>query len=217
MIRRALLGVIALAAPAEARVFTNTDEVRACVPLDNGDTLVGTGGGLVRVDATGIAKAVWTASDGLPGTRIDALVADRDRVWVGTDGGVAQFSSGKIDGAVATKPVRDIARWHGTTFLATQDGGVIELGGKALAMRGGATMPRSRASSLAVADGSLWAGTAAGLYELRGSRLEHVDGPRDVTSLATDGDDLWIGASDGVWLRSKGAAPRSLGDRKSVV
>jgi ligand-binding sensor domain-containing protein len=32
-----------------------------------------------------------------------------------------------------------------------------------------------------------------------------------VTSLVADGDELWIGSSDGVWLRAKGAAPRSLG------
>lgn len=117
--RRALLAVVALTAPAHAAVvFTNTDEVRACLPLAGGDTLAGTAGGLVRVDPAGLPLRVWTASDGLPGTRIDALIADGERVWVGTDGGVAELA-GAVSHAVATRPVRDIARWRDTTYLAT--------------------------------------------------------------------------------------------------
>lgn len=206
----ALGAIIALTAPAQARtVYTNTDEVRTCLPLAGGDTLVGTGGGLVRVDATGAVRQVWTASDGLPGTRIDALVADGDRVWIGTDAGVAQLTAG-IERAVATKPVRDIARFRGRVFLATWDGGVVELGGDTLAMRGGPQALRVRASALAVASGTLWAGTAAGLYRMRDGRLDHVDGPREVNSLVADGDKLWIGAPDGVWL-ADGGAPHNLG------
>lgn len=225
------LAGLGLAAPAGARVFTSTDEVRACLPLPGGDTLVGTGGGLVQVDPAGAARRVWTASDGLPGTRIDALVADGDRVWIGTEGGVAELDprpsppavraaqdlraaqdpgAGVVSRAVATRPVRDIARWHGATYLATWDGGVIALGGGALAMHGGAAAPRMRASSLAVARGTLWAGTAAGLYRLAGGALEHVDGPRDVTALVADGDALWIGASDGLWTAGRGGV-RALG------
>jgi len=210
VIGRAVLAMLAMTAPAAARtVFTSTDEVRACVPLAGGDTLVGTGGGLVRADAAGVARQVWTASDGLPGTRIDALVADGDRVWVGTDGGVAEFAGG-VSRAVAGKPVRDIARWRGATYLATWGGGVIELGGGAVAIRGGAAALQLRAAALAVAGGALWAGTAAGLYQLRGGKLEHVDGPRDVTALVGDGGALWIGASDGLWIRD-GHGVRALG------
>ncbi|HEU4732499.1 MAG TPA: hypothetical protein VFT22_31605, partial [Kofleriaceae bacterium] len=201
MIGRALLAIAAMTATARAGVvFTSTDEVRACLPLPGGDTLVGTGGGLVRVDPAGLPRRVWTASDGLPGTRIDALVADGDHLWVGTDAGIAELSGG-IAHATATRPVRDVARWRGALYLATWDGGVLPLGGAPLAMHGGAAAPRLRASSLAVVAGTLWAGTAAGLYQLRGGRLEHVDGPRDVTALVADGAALWIGASDGLWLR----------------
>jgi hypothetical protein len=221
----ALLAMIALTAPAHAGVvFTNTDEVRACVPLTGGDTLVGTAGGLVRIDPAGLVRRVWTASDGLPGTRIDALIADGERVWVGTDAGVAEFA-GDVSHAVATRPVRDIARWRGTTYLATWDGGVIAIGdghggaavatsnghiGAAVAMRGGTPALRMRASALAVADGTLWAGTAAGLYQMRSGRLERIDGPRDVTALVADGATLWIGSGDGLWTRD-GHGVRALG------
>lgn len=206
VVGRAVLALAALAAPAHARdVFTSTDEVRACVPLPGGDTLAGTAGGLVRLDAAGAVRRVWTASDGLPGTRIDAVVADGERVWVGTDAGVAEWA-GDVSHAVATRPVRDIARWRGTTYLATWDGGVVALAaegstGAAVAMRGGSEALRMRAAALAVAGGTLWAGTAAGLYQMRNGKLERGDGPRDVTALVADGARLWIGASDGLWQR----------------
>ena len=214
MIARALLAVVALTAPAQARVvFTSTDEVRACLPLAGGDTLAGTAGGLVRVDSAGLPLRVWTASDGLPGTRIDALVADGERIWVGTDGGVAELA-GEISHAVPTRPVRDIARWEGTTYLATWDGGVIALGpepgGTVIAMRGGPAVQRMRASSLAVAGGTLWAGSAAGLYQMRNGALERITGPRDVTALVADGATLWIGTSDGLWTRD-GRGVRAVG------
>jgi len=211
-----ILAVLGMTSPAQARtVFTNTDEVRACLPMAGGDTLVGTGGGLVQVDADGLARHVWTASDGLPGTRVDALVADGDRVWVGTDAGIARFT-GDITHGVVTRPVRDLVHWRGAIYLATWDGGVVKLGedaalpGDPLAMHGGATALRARVAALAVAGGTLWAGTAAGLYRLHGGELDHVDGPREVNALVADGDRLWIGAPDGVWL-ADGHAPKRLG------
>src|SRR5262249_19854091 len=75
--------------------------------------------------------------------------------------------------------------------------------GTAVAMRGGPAAQRMRASSLAVAGGTLWAGSAAGLYQMRSGTLERSDGPRDVTALATDGATLWIGTSDGLWTRDR--------------
>jgi len=211
----ATLGLAASAGQARAKVFTNTDEVRACVPLASGDVLVGTGGGLVKMSPAGEVRRVWTASDGLPGTRIDALVADgdgdRDAIWVGTEGGLARWQGDAIGTATASKPVRDLVRFRDRTYVATLDTGIVELGGASLAMRGGNALARNRASSVTVADGALWAGTAAGLYQLRGARLERVEGPKDVTALVGDGATLWIGASDGVWVREHGSSPRLVG------
>ena len=65
-------------------------------------------------------------------------------------------------------------------------------------------------AALAVAGGTLWAGTAAGLYRLHGGQFDHIDGPREVSSLVADGHQLWIGAPDGVWL-ADGGAPNRLG------
>jgi hypothetical protein len=99
-----LLAVLALPAVAAAApiVHTDTREVRACLPLPEGGALVGTGGGLVRVDAAGVRREVWTAADGLPGTRIEALIADGDRLWVGADGGGARITARRwVDRRVA--------------------------------------------------------------------------------------------------------------------
>jgi ligand-binding sensor domain-containing protein len=199
----AMVGTARADAPRVRAVMTNTDEVRACLALPGGDTLVGTAGGLVRVDATGAARRVWTASDGLPGTRIDALVGDGAHAWIGTDAGVAELADGAIARSVATKPVRDVVRLGKDIYLATWDGGVVKLGAGPVPMVGGTAAARARVSSLAVANGTLWAGSAAGLYRLTKGRFERVEiaGPRDIASLAGDGDSLWIGAANGLWLR----------------
>jgi hypothetical protein len=86
----AVLGAGALA------VSTDLSDVRACHVLDGGDVLVGTGGGLARYDARGKVRAVWTAVDGLPGTRIDGISQVGNALWIGTEGGAAQVS---LDGA----------------------------------------------------------------------------------------------------------------------
>ncbi|MBA3465124.1 MAG: hypothetical protein H0T46_34645, partial [Deltaproteobacteria bacterium] len=73
-------------------VSTDLAEVRACHVLDGGDFLVGTGGGLARYDSRGEVRAVWTAIEGLPGTRIDSISMVGDALWIGTETGAAQIA-----------------------------------------------------------------------------------------------------------------------------
>ncbi len=215
-------------AGAAPSVHTNVGEVRACHPLGSGEFLVGTGGGLVRVDARGTTRAVWTAVDGLPGTRIDSISRLGDTLWIGTEAGAAAVS---IDGTklsiartAETRSVRDLVKLAGVTYVATWEGGVNTLGADgALTMvpfRGGtgsrsrtANQNRSRISSLAIADGALWAGTAGGLYKLRAGALELVTietGANEVTSLFGDGTKLWIATTAGLFSRD-GTTVRSYG------
>jgi ligand-binding sensor domain-containing protein len=212
-----MLIAAALASAADAHadvrtVETSTSEARACLPLADGDALVGTGGGLVRVDEKGAPRGVWTASDGLPGTRVDGVIGDGEHAWIATDGGVAEITAGDDGGvaiarAVATKPARDVARFDGAIYVATWDGGVVKLGKSASAvgvpMSGGAKAKRNRVAALAIADGALWAGTEAGLYRLRGARFEKITGT-GVTALAGDGARLWIGTAGGLAVRDGG-------------
>lgn len=231
-----VVGILAgSAAPAAAdgaravAVHTDVSEARACLPLAGGGALIGTGGGLVRADATGGITATWTATDGLPGTRIDTIAELGDgELWVGTDAGAARITvsendrTGKnaktaltIDRAIRERhSVRAIARLGDTTYLATWDGGLEQLPGAATKptqvkfRTGKGTGARARVAALAVVGDTLYAGTAAGLYQLARGRLAPVtvDGITDtaVVALYADGDGttLWIATADGLHARA---------------
>ncbi len=208
----------AFAAPT---VQTDLAEVRACHPLDGGDFLVGTGGGLARYNARGSLRAVWTAVDGLPGTRIDGISAVGDALWIGTETGAALIS---LDGTklsvtrnAETRSVRQVIAFDGALYAATWEGGVRKLGARSsteLSWKGGNNpQARARVSSLAVADGALWAGTANGLYRLSKGTFELTSieaGANEVASLLGDGKTLWIGTTAGLYTR-EGSFVRGFG------
>jgi ligand-binding sensor domain-containing protein len=209
---------VAAAAPA-VRVHGDTREVRACLPLPDG-ALVGTGGGLVRVGADGATRAVWTAADGLPGTRVDAVVAIDDDVWVATDAGAARVrvtgDAITIEQALASRPVRDVARSNGDVYLATWDGGVLRVAARGLLPVPFATAAagKDRVAALAVAGGTLWAGTAAGLFRLARGQMEPVAlGDAAIGAIASlygDGERLWIAGAGGLFVRD-GNTMRAIG------
>jgi ligand-binding sensor domain-containing protein len=214
---------VALAIAASLVVHTDVRDVRACAPLADG-ALVGTGGGLVRVDVRGRQRAVWTASDGLPGTRIEMVVRDGDGWWIGADDGGARVRvvGGKlvVDRRVAGGAMHDVVRSGGVLYAATWKG-VMKLGasgnGVAVPFKGGvagARAARLRVAAVASVDGALWAGTAAGLFVMRGGVMEPVALPgahasAGVTSLLVDGGDvLWIATSDGLFVRDSDGVRR---------
>ncbi len=208
----------AMAAPT---VQTDLGEVRACHPLDGGDFLVGTGGGLARYNARGTLRAVWTAVDGLPGTRIDAISAVGDTLWIGTESGAAVVALDGTKLAVTrtseTRSVRQVIAFEGALYAATWEGGVRKLGARSsteLRWRGGNNpQARARVSSLAIADGALWAGTANGLYRLANGTFELTSieaGANEVASLYGDGKMLWIGTTAGLYAR-EGSLVRGFG------
>jgi len=220
--RTAVAALVAMttAAAAAPVVHTDTHEVRACQPLDGGDFLVGTGGGLVRVGGSGAARSVWTAADGLPGTRIDSIALAGDHLWIGTDAGAAEV---RLDGnaltvlrRAETRSVRDVVRFDGADYVALADGGVRKLGptgptgptgatGSTEVSIAGTAKARTAVAALAVADGALWAGTAAGLYRLAHGKFERVTleagVSADVTALHAAGKQLWIATTAGLYLR----------------
>lgn len=217
-------------------MHSSLDEARACTPLAAGGALVGTAGGLVRLDATGGIAQVWTASDGLPGTRIESISeAEPGALWIGTDNGVAKLdaSGHKILFTQRGRSIRDVVTFAGTTYLATWSGGVRKLGASgasdstAVPLAAGKwSGPRAQVSSLAVAGGALYAGTAAGLFQLvdgkflaapvrRPDLADSVDAatlaPIAITSLYGDGDTLWIASDDGLYARRPDGEVRSFG------
>jgi ligand-binding sensor domain-containing protein len=218
----AIVGALATTATASpavkiAAVHTDVGEARACLPLAGGGALVGTGGGLVRVDGAGAITGTWTATDGLPGTRIDAITELDGAVWIGADAGAAQIAltadGVSIERAITGPPVQAIARLGGKTYLATRDRGVhVASGSKMTAVRhrkAKATGTRARVAALAVVGGTLYAGTAGGLYRLARGQLEPVtvDGVAAGVAIAAlhadaDGDRLWIATTDGLFARA---------------
>src|SRR5262249_19185154 len=78
--------LVAPAAPADtskARTLTALDDARACTPLASGGFAVATGGGLAILGADG-AVMTLTSLDGLPDTRVHAVVESSDGLWAGT-------------------------------------------------------------------------------------------------------------------------------------
>lgn len=206
------MSLAALIANAAVAVYTNTGEVRACMPIADG-FLVGTGGGLVWTDARGTQKRVWTKLDGLPATRIDGIAMVGSDIWVGTEKGVAKVSlDGKLETQQVGVSVRDVVTFGGAIYLATDAG--VRRGARPIAFKGGGNkQTRARTSSLAIADGALWAGTAGGLYKMRNGTFELVtieSGANDVTSLYGDGKTLWIATTNGLYTR-EGSRVRSYG------
>jgi ligand-binding sensor domain-containing protein len=198
---------------AVAAVYTDVGEARACLPLDHG-ALVGTGGGLVKLDDDGAIGRVWTALDGLPGTRIESLAELGGQIWIGTDGGGARVAGEGFAEAFTSRDVRGFARLGDRVYAATWDGGVIDVhGGAALSFRDAPLKgPRARVAGLAVVDGTLYAGTAAGLFALVHGKLERVpvDGVTSVAGLYAHEHTLWLATADGLVART-GATVQHLG------
>lgn len=211
----AALPAVSAAEPATTTIHSDTREVRACLPLADGGVLVGTGGGLVRLGADGTRRAVWTAADGLPGTRVELLAADGDGFWLGADDGGARLALAgdrlTVTQTWRGRSWRAVVRHDGGTYAATWEGGVVRVRGgrtEAVPFKGRAR-GQARVTALASQGGTLWAGTAAGLFARRGKRLVRValvDGPTApaVSGLVADGDRLWIATSDGLFVREAG-------------
>jgi hypothetical protein len=243
----ALCGAIASAMPAALwastaradEIHTGLAPVHAClpVPVTGGEMsfLAATDGGLVRVDARGKVRAVWTALDGLPGTRVRALARDRGALWLGGESGLARVRVGdRLDTPGAARaldvlerhqsaPVHAIARAGDALYVGTWGGGVMRLGKRGLvpvasdaragntgAVPASVSQPHARVTSLAELDGALVAGTWDGVYRIEGDRVRAhaLAGTLVWSLLAVDGA-LWIGTVDGLYLMTQ-AQPRRL-------
>ena len=195
-----------------ADVLTDARDVRACLPLEDGGVLAGTGGGLLLVRADGTARAPWTALDGLPETRVHALLRDGKRLFIGTEGGLAlahlEGDALAVDRALASKPVRALALHEGALFVATWGGGVARLDearGALVPLRV-ARGAEARFTSLSPFEGALVAGSASGAFRVSGRALVPLAGaPASIWALAAHGDRLWIGGLGGLSSLAAGA------------
>jgi len=211
------LAVLLLGSSAAlAAVHTATGEVRTCVPLADGQLVVGADGGLVLMAADRRLQ-VLTALDGLPDTRVHALLVDTaGPIWVGTEGGLAEVrTSGgraRVHRSWRSAPVRALLRRGGELLLGTWGGGVQRLEGDRLASipSGGSGAERLRVTALVDHRGALVAATAgAGLFRLEGASLQPLaaDLPSPlIWSLALVDGELFAGTLQGVVPVRRGVA-----------
>lgn len=108
-----------------SRDMTATGDARACAPTRSGSVAVATGGGLVLVAKDGTSR-VLTSRDGLPETRVHAVVLGRDEntVWVGTEAGaalvdVSHISRARVVRAIAGDAVHAVAVGRDGVYLGT--------------------------------------------------------------------------------------------------
>jgi signal transduction histidine kinase/ligand-binding sensor domain-containing protein len=194
-----------------------TSEVVDAVKLPNGDLAQATKSAVELHQAK--ANLRWTVGKDLPGTRIQALFADRNgTLWIGTNAGLVRFAEGKLEKLPVTDPLASASVLaimedrEGNLWVGTETGGLHILRDERFRTIGSREGLSSDATTTVVEDhtGSLWIGTAgSGLnsvartsagfgkvrtYTVRDGLLSDV-----ILSLAAAPDgDLWVGTPDGL-------------------
>jgi hypothetical protein len=210
--RLAALSIVALAAavatpsaadPApRARAITRLDDARTCVPLANGGFAVGTGGGLAMIAKDGGVKTL-TSIDGLPETRVHSVVESGDGLWVGTEGGAAFVSSGRVARTVGNQPVQSVyVASNGAIYLGTRGAGVFRLATRESApelLRN--TTKGTRVAAIAERGGVVHVAYSDGsLARVDGNALVAIDGsPTHGQALASVGAALLLGDLEGLY------------------
>jgi ligand-binding sensor domain-containing protein len=170
----------ASAAPSHTAVHTDATLVHACAPLGDTGVLAATEGGLALVDKQGQPRALWTALDGLPGTRVRAILRDpAGSLWIGTDQGLARV--GVVDAALEvmhtypSRPVHALLARGPDLYIGTWGDGVLRLRDGTVTPIGFASAgepARQRITALAVVNGHIVAATAgSGLVRLERGRM----------------------------------------------
>jgi hypothetical protein len=191
---------------AAKRTLTALDDARACQPLARGGFAVATGGGLAIVAKDGTSRAL-TSIDGLPETRVHAVVEQGNGVWVGTEAGAAYVSldrgAPRVTRTALTAPVHVVvASGSGAIYLGTRGAGVFRLAApdaKPELLR--TSVSGTHASAIVERDGVVYVAYTDGpLARLDGGILKGVDrSPTHGQSLAVIGSELVLGDLEGLY------------------
>ena len=204
--------------------------VRSLAVAPDGTVWIGHMNGLTSL--SGSQSRTYSDHDGLPGQRVNALLVDRNVLWVGTARGLATFENGKLSPSTLTSklatPVvnvlfKDVSGnlWVGST--STPNGGTTVLEGEnaiILNVKSGLSHPYIQGITQDDS-GTVW--VATGQYNdggvssfVKGSKGWKVDqvlhkasglAGEKARSLAVDhAGNLWIGSeSDGLAIRHDGS------------
>jgi signal transduction histidine kinase/ligand-binding sensor domain-containing protein len=166
---------------------------------------------------TGKPDLRWNVSKELPGTRIQALIADREGVvWIGTNGGLLRYGNGKLEKLPVTDPLSSasvltiLEDREGNLWAGTESNGLQILRDvrfQTLTTREGLA---SDNTNTVVQDsaGMLWVGTAgSGVTELKPGTSQPARTYSVKNGLLSDiilslapapNGDLWVGTADGL-------------------
>ncbi len=231
-----LLGVASLAGSAKAEgqgtkalAITDLDDAMACLPLDGGGVAVASGGGLAIVAEDGSVRRL-TALDGLPDTRVHALAADGDSLWVGTDTGAARVSLGPVPAVTRTVALGDAAV-HAVlatptgVYLGTWGAGLLHLDRPdATPELVRSSAPGKHIAALAEHEGSLYVAYADGPVARldRGALTPLAGTPSHGQALLSlprggTGPDLVVGDLEGIFRVGDGATPLAPVDARGMA
>jgi ligand-binding sensor domain-containing protein/anti-sigma regulatory factor (Ser/Thr protein kinase) len=169
------------------------------------------GSGLLRISRSG--KKWFTQRDGLPSDIVTCVVPHGgNALWVCTNQGLADFRSGRVktytvaDGLPSNR-VSDVCQARdGVEWVSTFDGGLARLeGGRfSLFTNQNAGLAGGIRVLHCAQDGSVWAGSDHGLFQITGSRVRRFaesDGlpDEDVLSLTqSSGGGIIVGTQTGI-------------------
>lgn len=173
-------------------LYTSINDVRACEVASDGRITLATSGGLATLANDGRVERILTHLDGLPDGRVHAL----NGAWIGTEKGAAHLENGKVSRVVGSWPVRAILT-NGETYFGTWGSGVQKLSGGDVPFAT-TNAGRLKVSSLALHNGALVAGTAAGTFRLEGGKLAAFGSNAPTFALASVSDRLFIGGFEGL-------------------
>ncbi len=193
------------------------NSVLALYGADDGSIWAGmNGSGLVRVKDN--KATAWTTVNGLPNDVVMAIEPAPDgSLWIGTQGGVCRFDHGHFIPASFSLPSRSILTiFHqkdGTLWIGMNGAGLAAVKGDRVELFDAKAVGSSAVYRVVDGgNGTLYAGTGAGLVAIRGQWGHRQFTPvaaipvDEVTALFQNGDATWVGTySNGLY--------RVIGDR----
>ena len=171
----------------------------------------------VALTSGGKVVQQWTAGKELPGTRVQALYADKQgALWIGTNGGLVRYAMGKLEQMPVTDPLASasvlaiLEDAEGDLWVGTETNGLQILRDQRFRTLSTHEGLASDNTTTVVQDaaGTLWVGTSgSGVTALAGSAGTQARSYSVKDGLASDvilslaaaaNGDVWVGTPDGL-------------------
>ena len=199
------------------------DTIRAIAQTTDGYLWLGTDEGLARFD--GYEFVIFGKDKGdLPSNSIAALATGADgTLWIGTSGGLTRYRHKRFQTYTVKNGLPDngVVDLHvgadGTLWVVAGDELSRFAGDRFTNYVPGRDIPLDTVRTVAEDRGKIWVAGYGGIARMDGDRFEHVVdaaalGGAFIVALRFDRrDNLWIGASNGLYLRAPDGSMRRYG------